>query len=168
MGWFLLMRNVWCFCLLSQCCACNFLSTGNHKTKDSWHIYFKSTMVRERMHKLASVLALSICFSLCWIIHSKSGETNTRISVEDRKANPCKKAVVLINMHWPRNAYYVVNTTIWHSWLSRENLEMSDYPLHFVPMSNLGAHKEDFIPRRQEGASNHHVGSLIYNGNTYL
>lgn len=46
----------------SMLCACNFLSAGNHKTKDSWHIYFKSTLVRERVHKSASVLALSYAF----------------------------------------------------------------------------------------------------------
>lgn len=60
--WFLLMRKVWCFSLLVQCCACNFLSPRNHKTKHSWYTHLKSTTVRERMYKLVSVLAVSYAF----------------------------------------------------------------------------------------------------------
>lgn len=117
-------------------------------------------MVREWMYKLASgICAFSfICFSLCWIIHSKSGENNTRSSDRQRKANPFKKDTFLINMHWPKIAYYVVNTTEWHNWLSRENSEMSDYPFHSDPLSNI----EDFIPRRQKWDSNHCAEVLIY------
>lgn len=117
-------------------------------------------MVREQMYKLASgICAFSfICFSLCWIIHSKSVENNTRSSDRYRKANHFRKDTFLINMHLPKNAYYAVNSTEWHKGLSRENSEISDYPFHSYPLWNM----EDFIPRRQKWASNHCAEALIY------
>lgn len=67
----------------------------------------------------------------------KRGETNTRVSVGDRNANPFKKAAVLINVHWPRIVFYAINSTIWHGWPRRDNLEISGYPFQSVLVSNM-------------------------------
>lgn len=86
-----------------------------------------------------------------------------------RKANPFKKAAVLINMHWPRIAYYVVNITIWHSWLRRDNLEMSGYPFSFSPHVKFGSWQTKTISS-QEDMSEPQITmlDLWYIGNTYL